>query len=214
MLVGPVHIVRGNGSDLPALLTLLRSEGVATSANPDLYVRSYRSFGVDDAREIAERASAHALMGRRVFVVVATSMTHEAQNALLKTFEEAPLDALFVLLHPAPETLLSTVRSRAQTLALPRPAALPGDIDPAKFLAARPAQRLEMLKPLLEKGDDDTRDLSAILAFLASIEHALVPRLEEKAARDGLRAVLAARRFVADRGALVKPLLEEVALLV
>jgi hypothetical protein len=81
-------------------------------------------------------------------------------------------------------------------------------VSAKKFLAAAPEQRLEMLKPLLEKDEDDKRDLRPILALLASLEHSLakVPA--------GLPAVYRARKYIGDKGALVKPLLEQVALLV
>jgi hypothetical protein len=216
MFVGNVHIARGNEEDLPALLILLaKEEGIPQGSNADLYVRSYSTFGIDEARDLSERAATSAVvMERRVFVIVAHAITHEAQNALLKTLEEAPGNALFLFLHPAPETLLPTVRSRAQRLDLPPAAHTDVLIDAEMFLKAAPAKRLDMLKPLLEKDDDDKRDLGAILSFLGSLERALAARMAESSARQGLQAVLRAERFLADRGALVKPLLEQVALLI
>ena len=69
-----------------------------------------------------------------------------------------------------------------------------------------------MLKPLLEKGDSDKRDMNELLTFLSSLERTLGAHASsEKAA--GLKAVYLARKYMSDKGALVKPLMEQVALL-
>jgi hypothetical protein len=70
-----------------------------------------------------------------------------------------------------------------------------------------------MLKPLLEKDEDDRRNIGAIIAFLSSLEYTLSVHPYEKV-REGLDAIYRARTYIGDKGALVKPLLESVALLV
>lgn len=207
-LVGNVHLVAGTAATIPALLSLLEKEGVRTVGNPDIYVREYRQFGVDEARELRGRASSKAVAGdRRIFITATPGMTNEAQNVLLKTLEEPPADAMFFFIVPAPEMLLSTLRSRAQMLVLASGVGR-GLINAEQFLAATPQKRLDMLKPLLEKDVDDRRDLGAILGFLSSLERSLEKRPGE------LHAVYRARKYVGDKGALIKPLLEQVALLV
>lgn len=206
-LVGNTHLVAGSSEMIPAVLSLLEGEGIKTRGNADVYVRVYQSFGVDEARELRERASSRALSGRRVFIVATPGMTTEAQNALLKTLEEPSGDAHFFLIVPSPHTLLSTLRSRAQVLFLE---ANTGEsiVDVKQFLAATPDKRLDMLKPLLEKDEDEKRDLGAILAFLSSLERTL-----EKSP-ESLGAVYRARKYIGDKGALIKSLLEQLALLV
>lgn len=208
-LVGNTHIVAGGAEVLPDVVSLLEEEGIRVRGNPDVYVRTYRHFGIEEARELRERAALRALGERRVFVIVASDINREAQNALLKTLEESPGDALFIFILPSPETLLPTVRSRAQVLALnKRKGKQESIVDVKAFLAALPERRLDLLKPLLEKGEDDKRDIGSIISFLSS--------LEEKFAKhpEGLKAVYRARAYINDKGALVKPLLEQVALLV
>lgn len=217
--VGNVQLVRGDAETAQFVLSILEQEGISVHGNPDLYIRNYGQFGVDDARDIRERASTRALGERRIFVITMAGITGEAQNALLKTLEDAPGNSLFFFIVPSPETLLPTVRSRSQELHLDAKAA-ESAVDPAAFLAATPAQRIALLEPLLEKGEDDKRDLGAVLTFLSSLERILGggARAEsegaESARREGLESVYRARRYLADRGALVKPLLEQVALLV
>lgn len=210
--VGNSHLVAGDSSAVAAVLAHLKKEGIDTEKNPDIYVRSYSHFGVDDARELRERADLSAQGERRIFVLAAPAMTAEAQNALLKTLEEPPGNALFIFVVPAPETLLSTLRSRMQRLDVDATVQKEA-VESGAFLAAAPAARLDMIKPLLEKGDDERRDISHIIMFLSSLERAMedVPR---SASTEGLAAIYRARAYMADKGSLLKPLLEQVALLV
>ncbi|MEK7479789.1 MAG: hypothetical protein AAB665_00710, partial [Patescibacteria group bacterium] len=203
------HLVIGGPETIPSVLGFLEREGVRVEGNPDLYVRTYKQFGVEEARELRERAGSRPIAGQyRVFVVATPSMTTEAQNALLKTLEEPSAGAMFFFIIPAPDTLLATLRSRAQMLTLKTLAVEHSIVDVKKFLAAMPEVRLDMLKVLLEKDEDEKRDLGNIIAFLSSLEKIL------KKQPDGLRAVFRARKYMGDKGALVKPLLEQVALLV
>lgn len=209
-LVGNTHMVAGSPEKVAVVLAFLEEQGIKTKGNPDLYVRTYKHFGIDEARELRERASLRPLGHRRVFVIAAPEINREAQNALLKTLEEPSGGALFFLIVPSPQMLLPTLRSRLQTLLLEGTQKERGLVDVKQFLSALPQKRLDLLKPLLEKGEDDKRDLGAILSFLALLEHAV----SKEKHTTGLHAIYCARKYVADRGALVKPLLEQLALLV
>lgn len=208
-LVGNVHLVAGTTQAIPRILSLLKAEGIVVESNPDIYIREYKAFGVDDAIELRDRSNRRPVAGlQRIFIISTPGMTNEAQNALLKTLEEPPADAAFFLIVPAPEMLLRTLRSRAQTLLLEQANEREGGIDAPAFLAATPQKRLDMLKPLLEKDEDDKRDTGKILGFLSSLERLLARKPE------GLHALYRARKYIGDKGALIKPLLEQVALLV
>jgi len=204
-LSGNSFVTAGGSGALERLLAYLRSEGVEVEGNPDAYVREYGHFGAEEARLLRDKAQSKGLSGSRIFVVATPSMTKEAQNALLKVLEEPPAGARFFVIVPSPETLLPTLRSRVQPLTLD---ASDGDsTDAQKFLAAEPLARIELLKPLLEKGEDERRDMSAIFSFLTSLEAQMAKHPE------GLQALYRARKYAGDRGALLKPLLEQLALL-
>jgi len=206
-LVGSAHLVAGHADGIAGVLQLLARQGVNIQGNPDVYARQYARFGADDARELRERANLRGQNATsRYFIVATPTITTDAQNVLLKTLEEPPGGAVFFLITPAPQSLLPTLRSRMQVLALGgEPEA--GPVDAATFLAAAPEKRIEMLSPLLEKDEDDKRDLRPVLSFLAALETRL------KKNPEGLRALYSARKYLTDKGALVKPLLEQVALL-
>ncbi len=211
-VVGNVQLVAGNTRTLKELFEFLKSNGIEPQGNPDVYVREYAAFGVDEARELSQRASSRAIASpRRIFVIVTPGMTGEAQNALLKTFEEPSGDAIFFIIVPSPYTLLPTLRSRAQLLKLSSSEAV-SSIDIQEFLEAKPQARLDMLKPLLDKDEDDKRDTSGAIVFLSALEQQLA--VNPKTNEEGLRAVYRARSYVGDKGSLIKALLEQVALLI
>lgn len=213
-LSGNVHLVAGGREMIERVLEILGRTGIETRGNPDIFIREYLQFGIDEARDLRGRASSRAVQERaRVFIIAAAQMTADAQNALLKTLEEPVADALFFIIIPSPETLLETLRSRAQILPFPKKDK-EEKVDAGDFLAAAPSTRIEMLKPLLPNvKEKEERDVGAIIAFLASLERELERAGAEKATA-GIEAIYRARKYITDKGSLLKPLLEQVALLV
>ncbi len=212
---GNVQLIAGGSDDVTAVLAYLARAGIETESNPDLYVRHYRQFGIDDAQELRARVATRALGDRRVFVVSTGGMTSEAQNALLKTLEDPPGNALFIFIVPAPDALLATVRSRAQIVEIehagtPRKESV---LDAAVFLGSPVSKRLDLLKIILEKDADDKYDTGGILTFLADLERHVAHEKDESKKHEALNAIFRARAYMTDRGALVKTLLESVALL-
>ncbi len=211
VLHGRAYVVSGDENTLPEVLALLARHDIDAS-NPDLYVRRYSSFGIDDARDVRRKAEMRPLARpERVFVILAPVITVDAQNALLKTLEEPPAGACFFLIVPSPTSLLPTLRSRVHIIALDSKQTS-GDVD--TFLAALPEKRIEMMKSLYAKSDDDERDISRAVTFLEELERALAPRaVKDPSVRVGIRAVYRAREYITDKGSLLKTLVEQVALL-
>src|SRR5882757_8464827 len=55
------YVARGGADGLEQLLQLLEKSGIETKGNPDVLVRTYASFTIDDARSLRERASLRAV---------------------------------------------------------------------------------------------------------------------------------------------------------
>jgi hypothetical protein len=209
---GNVHLVGGGAETVECVLNALGSRGIETNGNPDIFIKEYLQFGIEDARDLRSRSSSRAFReDGRVFIIATAQMTADAQNALLKTLEEPSAGAEFFIIVPSPETLLPTLRSRAQIISFSG-GAQEGNIDAEKFLAAPPLKRLEMVKILLPK-EKEERDVGAIISFLSSVEREL-SRMKAEKSKPGLEAVYRARKYIADKGSLLKPILEQVALLV
>lgn len=215
-LSAQAYLVRGGAGAIAGVQALLEKEGIEIERNPDIYTRAYTAFVMDDARELRERASLRSVGKHgRTFVIYAPTIPADAQNVLLKILEEPPAGARFYIIVPSPETLLPTLRSRMQTLELAHDGHRKSIIDAKAFLAAGNKTRLDMLKPLLEKDDDDRRDLAGTITFLGELEKALSCDVGLRQSHiEGIRAVYRARKYITDRGAIVKSLLEQMALLV
>jgi DNA polymerase III delta prime subunit len=204
------YLVKGDAASLENLIDRLEKEKVIERGNPDLYVRSYYTFVIDDARDLRERAQRKALAREgRIFAIFAPGMNAEAQNALLKILEEPPAGAVFFLIVPSPLTLLPTLRSRMQVLSLDEKERA-SDAD--AFLAAPSAKRLEMLKDIYEH-EDEGRDMGKVLAFLQSLEERFGKEVPSREKTEGLASIYRARKYIGDKGSLLKALLEQMALL-
>ncbi|MDP2648596.1 MAG: hypothetical protein U1D26_02410, partial [Patescibacteria group bacterium] len=55
--VGNAHLIAGGAEHVETVLTMLKGEGISAEGNPDVYIRTYRHFGIDEARELRERAA-------------------------------------------------------------------------------------------------------------------------------------------------------------
>lgn len=88
--------------------------------HPDVKVisRTGKSIGIDMVRNIIEKINVKPYEGNKKIIIIknADSMTEEAQNAFLKTIEEAPVDTIIILLAEDVDLLLTTIRSRCQVL--------------------------------------------------------------------------------------------------
>lgn len=149
-----------------------------------------RLISVDQVRKM--RADAYIRpneANRKVFVIHdAQTMREEAQNALLKILEEGPAYAAFLLLVEHPQQLLSTIRSRCETLSLTaerQHVELSDELmQAAGELAARlmgeDALLLMEYTVALEKRKWESDTLSA---FMVAVEEALRPALAADPAR-------------------------------
>ncbi len=120
---------------------------------------------VDQVRELRQQVILKPNDGmRKVFILHdANRMNIQAQNALLKTLEEPPSYAFFVLTCPQTDGLLETIRSRCVTFLLaPDDAQVPDTVDLSSLatflLALAQAEECGMLQAALawEKLDKPT----------------------------------------------------------
>lgn len=111
---------------------------IAAHTHPDLHAlappEGKQQIGIDQVRGLIERIGLTPQYGGRKAVVVAPAerMTRAAANTLLKTLEEPPGDALFVLVAHRAGALPATIRSRCQMVDFPLP-----DPDAASSWLAR-----------------------------------------------------------------------------
>ncbi|HUY62216.1 MAG TPA: hypothetical protein VMV50_00250 [Candidatus Paceibacterota bacterium] len=197
---------------------LARELGLAGRNNPDIVEFVYGLFSVEDARRVGAFAAQAPVAGEHKALVIAAGRAyHEAQNALLKLFEEPPEGTYLFLILPSLGGLLPTMRSRAAVLAGEH-APAPAVSEAARaFLAANAEKRSAVAKRLASGKDDDERRAhrDEALAIVNGIEAAAYARLHGKASAPVvalLKDVQAVRGYLHDRSAPVRLVLEHLAL--
>lgn len=179
-------------------------ESFLTQSNDVTHILRER-FSIDDARELSLNALQKPIeLPERVFVVVTKLLPVEAQNALLKLFEEPPARTRFYLIIPQEGMLIPTLRSRVSLQTTTDHAVLKNEIFEA-FLLASYAQRLETVLVLTKK-----KALADIENILQGAEHYAAKNSLTNGAL--LSTVAYIRSYSKTPGASMKMLLEELAL--
>jgi len=202
------YMVAGKASELlPEILSFCENVlNVSIRRNPDFFNRLYETFGIDDSRHLKERASKKTLDGaRQVFILSVFSMTHEAQNALLKLFEEPCERTHFFLIVPSESLLLPTLRSRCNILRIKRHHEVSEDAQ--QFLKATGAKRTILIESLIKE-----KNKARAHTFCDDIEVILREEARDRAAwrtfRPALESVEKCRGYLTNRSPSVKMILE------
>ena len=189
--------------------------GISGGNNPDINVLRYGLFSVADARRVTELAASAAFAGDAKVVIVAASRAyHEAQNALLKVFEEPPAGTYLFLIMPSLGGLLPTLRSRVQVLTVGFTKPHIPEIT-QEFLQGTKEKRGAIIKRLTSgKDDEKKRELrDEAIALVNGVEVVAYdvgftkPNIGEL-----LSDIATLRSHLYDRSAPVKMILEHLAL--
>lgn len=208
VIVGNTELVKSS------LLSELESSWkIHIKGNPDVSINIYDTLRIDDARELVEKQKNKSFSGiKKIFVIEANSIAVEAQNALLKAFEEPAENTHFFLIGNATKNLIPTLLSRVFRIVFP--SSEKGINDVSVFLKAPISRRIEMIKKLSEEIKDEKKTKTDALSLIHGIEAELVKMRE-----DGknvspliLEDLEVCREYMNDRSASVKMLLEYVAL--
>jgi DNA polymerase III delta prime subunit len=161
---------------------------------------------VEEARELSTMGSLR-VEAPTIMVVAAAAITTEAQNALLKLFEEPQAGLTFVLLTPA--FIIPTLRSRLLEYQKLQTTDPKSQTEAKKFLAAAaPARTAEITKML--KDEDGVKERVRELLF--GLEQILAKNIVKKEAREALSDIAKIRSYINDRSPALKMLLEHLAL--
>ena len=111
MLTHHAYYIEGSLQQFAAYVDQVRAAAGLGAHDPNFVAQQYDTFGIDDARALQQLAQLKTTNGAALFFLAISSMTSEAQQALLKLFEEPQAGVVFVLLVPH-GTLLPTLKSR------------------------------------------------------------------------------------------------------
>jgi len=188
------------------------------------FAEKYEKFGVDDARALIEQAQLKNF-GEATFFVAVGSMTSEAQQALLKLFEEPQAGTTFILLAPH-GTIIPTLRSRMMPLTPRLPASqkvlgspAPGRPDhfvqqaATSFLKSSQKERSDYIAKLLKNEDDAREQVRELLNSLEAELHSGLKKAKQKTLYiEGLEDISRVRGYTNDRSPSLKMLMEHLAL--
>lgn len=194
------------------LLTALKTHhNIDQRGNPDFYHEKHETFGIDESRHVKELHSSKGFTtgGKRIFVLEFNGITHEAQNALLKIFEEPHEHTHFFILIPSASILLPTLQSRLSIIESKREEHL-GIADAKKFIKLSAKDKVAFVDEIAKRISDEEAEKSEAVEFLAALEIILADNPEKNIR--ALGAVLKARDYMNDRSPSTKQLLEFVAL--
>lgn len=185
--------------------------------NPDFTVNEYIVLSAEEAREVAEGASQAPFQGESKVVVLATTRIYnEAQNALLKVFEEPPPNTYLFLIVPTRGGLIATLLSRVHVVLLDsREVQAPEEV--VAFLGSAREKRSQMIKKMLQSGDDDAdQNREELIRFVSGVEAVLYKQFDldkpDPRVRQALDDISALRSVLYERGGPAKLVLEHIAL--
>lgn len=221
MLIGNHHAYYIEGekdSVLDEIEKFLEKQDFEIKANPDYLVLEYENLSVEDARNLREMHQGAAVRkeGKRVSVITFESATVEAQNALLKMFEEPNPTSRFFIIAPSVNILLPTLKSRFEIIRKENNSEKGEpeiDVTPEKFLSMSFGERTKAIKKILDKYSKEKIPKSDIFKFLQSLSEELRTKVVSgKEKKEKLAHILKTLSYLNDRSSSVKMLLEHLAL--
>lgn len=216
LLAGDFEISRKAALEA-ARIILTSMSGVDVSrleANPDFFHQAFELFGIQDSRELRQRASATSFGGAgKVFIIEIFSFSAESANALLKLFEEPSKGTHFFIIVPSLDDVIPTLRSRlavvdnqdSERLAL-------GTEEARKFLGDLPGKRAESIKKILKNKQAAINFLNGLEAALGSLASKSAWKLSFQVKCQALEEIQKCRGFLFSRAGSPKMVLEHLAL--
>jgi hypothetical protein len=207
------YVVAGQkDSLLPLLLDLFENKfGIAINGNPDFSVIHFESLGIDEARKIKEMQSMKSLGNhKRIFIISTNSITMQAQNAMLKMFEEPTENTHFFIIVPSTSFFIETLLSRMVVLSSDIEEVGNKSLDAKKFLSGTHPERLKMIEKFLKEFKDNKEGKSVVNNFFGEIEILLAKDVKKN--REALEKLLEIKKYIFDTSSSLKILLETLAL--
>jgi len=195
------YLILGDKSDTEEFIgSLFSGLNITSVANPDVIYWKEDKFGIDESRDLKARAESKAFGEKKIFIIASTSITPEAQNALLKLFEEpAPNTHFFILAKR--NQLLPTLLSRLVTIDLQSKNKISKEAK--EFLGSDIPQRLRFIKSKIEDEDFILSD------FLEELIESI--RKKDHVAKE-IKDIFNLSRFASDPAKNTRMILEHLAL--
>lgn len=207
------YIIEGGKEDAKSsVLKMLEDRNLLPKYNSDSVLAEYVNFSIDDARSLKEwQMMSATTKNGKAYIALCEFINNEAQNALLKTFEEPVKDTHIFLSVKNASTVLPTLKSRVQII---KADTFTNQNNDAKnFLSMTLPERIGFVGKLCEKDEDSdgsARVRSIAIDFLNSLEVELSKNSRDNSEK--LSKIMELKSFLNMSGSSVKMILETIAM--
>jgi DNA polymerase III delta prime subunit len=213
---------------VPEFLKFLKTLDIDTKGNPDFTQIIVDNFKIDEAFSLRSMSTDKSFSSaKKIFIVCVNSFSLDAQNVLLKMFEEPTENTIFFLVVPDINILLKTLVSRFYLIST-KPELATETKEAEKFIALPLQARINFIKELLAESEEEDEDGNEIvvldsarskaLKFLNALEDVIHNRLLKNSSNNSLiiccEHFLKVREFLRMPGSSTKSLMESVALII
>ncbi len=225
-------IESGKDEALPIIFDFIKSLKIKIENNPDLVQIYTDSFKIEDARNLKIYGNQKGYSSsKKIFIIFANNFLLEAQNSLLKLFEEPIENTYFFVITPDTSNILKTLLSRFYFISAKPDVTLEvkdalgrspmGEAE--KFIKMPLKNRLDFIKEMLsEKDTEDEEEVvvldsnrAKILRFLNSLEYSLHKNIKKGAIDVKVfEHIFKTREILRMPGSSPKTLIESVALVI
>ncbi len=217
------YIVEGDPTTTPLLLRkFLEERGDITQNSVDVLCQIYDSFSISDSPLIKEWHSECGITkGKKVCILGAKFINHDAERTLLKILEEPKPNTHFFIIVPNSLMLLDTIRSRVHIVKVSN-ANEKSSVELTKeFLVSSVSDRIKIVSQIIEdnkKNEDSANVRFQAIAFLNNLEAFVYEKFknnrQDKNTIFLLEEIRKCREFLSIPGASVKMILEHIALMI
>lgn len=215
------YIIEGDPENDPLLLReFFKQRGEITENSPDIFWQVYNSLTIEDSHLIKEWHSKKKIIDpKKICILGAKFINHEAEQSLLKILEEPAVDTHFFLIVPNTSLLLDTIKSRAQIIKIETGGDKEEIVD--KFLKMNISGRLDFVSKLIKEKDKDENSGNLrfeAMNFINGIEKIIYQKFKKDKGGGNsvfiLEELQKSREYLGKPGASVKMILENLALII
>jgi DNA polymerase III delta prime subunit len=217
------YLIEGAREEIvPEIFAFCEDLNIKTSGNPDFCRIAIDNFKIEEAFSLRSMSSDKGFTSlKKVYVISVNTITLDAQNVLLKMFEEPNRDTHFFVIVPDANALLETLVSRFYLIRSNGTNTLAKEAE--DFIGMSLKNRIDYIKNLLadpEEEDEEGNEIAVLdstrskaLKFLNAVEAVLHGRIRKGIPdTEVLEHIFRVREFLRMPGSSAKMLMESVAL--
>jgi hypothetical protein len=215
------YLIEGKREYITSVVfSFLNELNISTVANPDFYHLEIDSFKMNDAVNLkaltSEKSFANGVNSKKIFILSANSFLLDAQNSLLKIFEEPIANTHFFIVTPSIQIFIPTLLSRFYVIKNEEDNSKTKEAE--NFVKMPLSKRIDFLKELLvaeedeEEGNEKNSPKAKALQFLNEIETFLHSKKVLRTTSNTFQQIFKVRKYLRQPGSSAKSLMESVAL--